>query len=75
MLKDTFIFTPPMLTLVKQTARKFPPRTKFRSLFGATDIVSERDEFRIDKDGDVYILGTSGEFRLIYNGSYWADIL
>ncbi len=55
--------------------RNFPPNTKFRSLFGATDVVSETDSVRVDKFGDCYILCKSGEYRLIYNGSYWAEIL
>jgi hypothetical protein len=63
----------PMLEIIKYTARNFPPKTKFRSLFGAIDIVSDKDEFRIDTCGEVYILGNSGQFRLIYNNKHWAD--
>jgi hypothetical protein len=63
------------LAVVKYAYRNFPPKTKFRSLFGAIDIVSNKDEVRVDKFGDCYILCNSGEWRLIYNGKYWADIV
>jgi hypothetical protein len=64
-----------VLAVVKYAYRNFPPKTKFRSLFGATDIVSDRDEVRVDKFGECYILCNSGQWRLIYNGKYWADVV
>jgi hypothetical protein len=63
------------VSVVKYAYRNFPPKTKFRSLFGATDIVSNKDEVRVDKFGECYILCNSGQWRLIYNGKYWADIV
>lgn len=59
----------------KQAIRDFQPKVKFRSLFGATDTVSDEDKSHVDKFGEIYVLGTSGEFRLVYNGSHWAEIL
>lgn len=59
--------------------RNFPIGTKFISHFGATDIVTE-DIYKIDiinnntSDPDVYAKTKSG-WRLIYNGSTWAQIL
>lgn len=62
--------------LIKKVTREYPPNTKFCSLFGVRDIVSEKDDFYIDSDSQVFILGYSGQFRLIYNGkNWWADIL
>jgi len=56
-----------------QAIRKFPPNTKFISLFGVEDIVNEKDKFRFDENGDIFVLGRY-EFRLIYDGS-WANVL
>lgn len=64
-----------LINIIKTAARAFPPKTKFRSLFGAIDIVSDKDEIKVDGFGDVYVLGISGGFRIIYNGSYWADVI
>ena len=61
--------------ILKHACRHFPPKTKFCSLFGATDIVSDKDQVIVDKHGDCLVLGTSGQLRVIYCGSYWADIL
>ena len=75
-LKDeTPTFGNVLLAVVKYAYRNFPPKTKFRSLFGATDIVSDKDEVRVDKFGECYILCNSGQWRLIYNGKYWADVV
>jgi len=62
-----------MDTLAKEIIRKFPPNTKFISLFGAVDTVNENDEFYIDgKDG--YILGKN-QYRLIFSNGNWAEII
>jgi len=62
--------------LKKQAIRNYPPKTKFTSLFGADDTVSDRDKFRFDERGDIYVMGKGGE-RFIYDGSNgsWANIL
>jgi hypothetical protein len=53
--------------------RKFPPGTKFISLFGAPDTVSEKDDFIFSEDGDILVLGVR-ERRLIYTpSSGWAN--
>ena len=57
----------------KQAIRKFTPNTKFISLFGAEDIVNEKDKFRFDDNDDIFVLGRY-EFRMIYDGS-WANVL
>lgn len=57
----------------KEAIRKFTPNTKFTSLFGAEDVVNEKDEFRFDENGDIFVLGRR-EFRLIYDGT-WASVL
>jgi hypothetical protein len=57
----------------KLAIRKFSPGTKFVSLFGTKDIVNEKDVFKFDDCGDIYVLGKN-EFKLIYNNKYWADI-
>jgi len=75
MSKENGNIAKPMLAVVKNAYRNFPPKTKFTSLFGATDIVSDKDDVRVDKFGECYILGVSGQYRLIYNGSYWANIV
>jgi hypothetical protein len=62
------------LVIFKKIIREYPAGTKFRSLFGATDYVSETEEIRIDKDGDAYIIGVRGEFRLIHSKGCYADI-
>ncbi len=63
------------MEIVKKVSREFPPKTKFVSLFGAKDVVSDKDKFFIDKFGEVYIHGISGNHRLIFNGKYWAEII
>lgn len=62
--------------LKKQAVRNYPPKTKFTSLFGADDVVSDKDRFRFDKYGDIYVIGKGGE-RFIYDGNSktWANIL
>ena len=71
-MDDTLI-----LKLTKETARKFPPKTQFISLFGALDTVSEYDDFYFDKNHCIYIKGESGNYRMIYEGSNgeWATVL
>jgi len=56
-------------------SKNFKAGTKFRSLFGATDIVSENSQIKIDGK-DVYIRGKDAFFnRLIFNGKNWAETL
>jgi hypothetical protein len=61
-----------MEAIEKEIIRRFPPKTKFISLFGAKDEVSEKDKYYI-KDGCGFVLGKN-EFRMIYDGS-WANVL
>ena len=53
--------------------RNYSPNTRFISLFGAEDIVNEKDKFRFDDNGDIFVLGKY-EYRMIYDGT-WATIL
>lgn len=62
------------LTL-KYVHENFPPKTKFISLFGVLDIVGDDAKYYVLQD-DCFILGISGEYRLIYkHGHSWAKII
>jgi hypothetical protein len=61
-------------TAIKKAIRKYPPKTKFTSIFGAEDTVSDKDKIRVDGFGEIYVLCNSGQERLIYDGKYWATI-
>ena len=56
----------------KEIIRRFSPKTKFISLFGAKDEVNEKYKYYI-KDGCGFVLGKN-EFRMVYDGS-WANVL
>lgn len=62
-----------MDNLEKEIIRRFKPKTKFISLFGAKDEVNLKDEYYIKK-GCGFVLGKK-EFRMIYDNGWWADIL
>jgi len=62
-----------LLDITKKAVREYPPKTKFTSIFGATDIVSDKDDFIIKND-EVLVHCNSGQYRMIYDGKYWAKI-
>jgi hypothetical protein len=59
--------------LEEEIIRRFPPKTKFVSLFGAEDIVNKDFRFFIKNDC-AFVFGKE-DFRFIYDKGKWANIL
>lgn len=66
--------------LLEEVKKRFPIGTNFTSLFGAQDMVTKPEDYG---DKNVYLVYDDGsvgvrgryEYRMVFNGLLWADII